>query len=368
MILTRLELSNFRNYERQDIEFSEGRNIITGRNAQGKSNLLEAIYFLSHLRSNRAPRLRELLMNGEDQSSVRGMMTDDGDRLNLRIAFGPQGRSVELNGQRVESTARARGILKCVLFAPDDLYLVKGDPGRRREFLDETMEELGPIPASTVQQYRHVLRQRNALLKRWEEHGANLAQALAPWTEALTAAGAAMKIERLEMLKGVQATASETYKAISGEEKDLELEYVGSFEDAGETESQIVESMREALERGSSDEKKARTTIVGPHRDDVEIRLGGRKARFTASQGEQRTIAFCLRVAQKRYLRERTGKAPVLLLDDVLSELDERRRGKVLELVGVESQAIITTTELPGSIKGPGDRVFVVEEGRVTVA
>jgi DNA replication and repair protein RecF len=368
LILTRLELSNFRNYSRLQIDFSEGRNIITGRNAQGKSNLLEAIYFLSHLRSNRAPRLRELVMDGEERSSVRGAVTDDGDRLNIHSAFGPQGRTVEVNGQRVESAARARGVLKCVLFAPDDLYLVKGDPARRRELFDETMEELGPLPANTVQQYRHVLRQRNALLRRWEEQGPNLAPALEPWNEALVAAGAAMTVERLEMLKGIGAQASESYKAISGEEKELELEYAGTFECAGGSEPEVAESMRAALERCASAEKKARTTVVGPHRDDVEIRLGGRKARFAASQGEQRTIAFCLRVAQKMYLRERTGKMPVLLLDDVLSELDEARRGKVLELVGAQSQAIITTTDLPSSMEDRPERVFVVEEGKVKLA
>lgn len=368
MILNRLELSNFRNYTRQEIDFSEGRNIITGRNAQGKSNLLEAIYFLSHGRSSRAPRLRELVMDGEQQSSVRAAVTDGDDRLNLKIAFGPGGRNVELNGQKVERGARARGILKCVLFAPDDLYLVKGDPGRRRELFDETMEELGPLPANTVQQYRHVLRQRNALLKRWEEQGANLEQALAPWNDALVKAGAAMTVERLEMLKGVTGFASEAYRAISGEDKELELDYRGTFEVAGASEEEVAEAMMAALGRHVSEEKRARATVVGPHRDDVEIRLGGRRARFAASQGEQRTIAFCLRVAQKKYLRERTQKVPVLLLDDVLSELDEKRRERVLEQVGVDSQALITTTELPRSVEVPGDRVFVVEEGKVSIA
>jgi len=367
LILSRLELSNFRNYSRQDIEFAEGRNIIVGKNAQGKSNLLEAIYFLSHLRSSRAPRLRELLKEGEAQASVRGSLLDEHDKLNLRVVFGAQGRTVELNAQRVEGAARARGILKCVLFAPEDLYIVKGDPSRRREYFDETMEELGPVPANTVQQYKHVLRQRNALLKRWEESGPDLARALEPWNEALAAAGAAITVERLGMLRGIGQAVSETYMAISGDDKEVALEYGKTFEASPDEPGEAAASMLQALEASSGLEKKTRTTVVGAHREDVEIRLGGRGARFSASQGEQRTIAFCLRLAQKRYLRERTGKAPVLLLDDVLSELDDRRRQKVLEMVGVESQAIITATELPSSMEGQVDRLFVVEEGEVSV-
>lgn len=367
MILSRLELSNFRNYSQQEIDLSEGRNIITGRNAQGKSNLLEAVYFLSHLRSNRAPRMRELVKEGEDRAALKGTIFDDPDRLNLKMAFGEKGRTIELNAQRVESAARARGIFKCVLFAPEDLYIVKGDPARRRDYFDETMEELGPVPANTVQQYRRVLRQRNALLRKWEDQQ-NLEDALAPWNEALVAAGALITLERLKMLEGIRDIASESYKAISGEEKGLTLDYKGTFDASTGDEAATADSMREALEKRAQEERRTRTTLVGPHREDVEIGLGGRGARFAASQGEQRTIAFCLRVAQKKYLRQQTGKAPVLLLDDVLSELDEQRRHQVLNLVGVESQAIITATELPASMEGQVDRLFVVEEGKVTIA
>lgn len=367
MILTRLELSNFRNYEHQEIDFSEGRNAIIGRNAQGKSNLLEAVYFLSHLRSPRVPRMRELVREDQQAAAVRGGVIDEGDRLNIKVAFGARGRSVEVNGQRIASTAKSRGILKCVLFEPDDLYLVKGEPSGRREYFDETMEELGPVPASTVQQYRHVLRQRNALLKRWDE-GTNLSEVIAPWNDALVESGAAIVTERLKAVKGIEGPAREAYTAISGEKKELSLDYVGTFESGSGDLENAKDAMREAISRSAAVEKRTRTTMVGPHREDLEIKLSGRGARFSASQGEQRTIAFCLRVAQMKYLEEVTGKTPVLLLDDVLSELDEQRRHMVLELVGVTSQAIITATELPSTMEGQIDRVFVVEEGRVEVA
>ncbi|HEY5527007.1 MAG TPA: DNA replication/repair protein RecF [Candidatus Anoxymicrobiaceae bacterium] len=366
MIIESLLLENFRNYARQEIGFSEGRNVITGRNAQGKSNLLESIYFLSHLRSNRAPRLRELIMDGQERSTARGTVRDGDERMGLKVEFGQNGRSVELNGQKLSSAAKARGILKCVLFSPEDLYIVKGDPGRRREFLDETMEELGPVPASLLNQYRHVLRQRNALLKKWEEQGQALQSAMAPWTEALVKVGAAILVQRARMLEGMAPILAEAYKDIAGEEIELQAAYQATAAAQGD-EEEVSRSLMEAISRSSGEEKRARTTLVGPHRDDVQIELGGRTARFAASQGEQRTIAFCLRVAQKKYLFEQTGKMPVLLLDDVLSELDEGRRARVLEQVGMEGQAIITTTELPGSLARAGDTVFLVESGKVTV-
>jgi DNA replication and repair protein RecF len=367
LILSRLELLNFRNYSKQEIHFAAGRNLIVGRNAQGKSNLLEAAYFLSHLRSSRAPRLRDLVKDGETRSVVRGEVEDDSGRLRISADFGQQGRGVEVNGQRMESTARARGIMKCVLFSPDDLWIVKGDPGRRRELLDETMEELGPVPGSILQKYRHVLRQRNALLRRWEEHGKGAEQAIEPWTEALAQAGAAILVERLSMLEGMKASLNESYRAISGEEKELALLYKGAPVGPEADAREAAEALKQKLAEGRREEIRTRTTAAGPHRDDIEITLGGRGARFAASQGEQRTIAFCLRLAQKEYLNLRTGKMPVLLLDDVLSELDERRRGKVLELVGVESQAIITTTEMAGDEGRTGEKVFRVEDGRVEV-
>lgn len=365
MILSRLELANFRNYEALSLEFSEGRNIITGLNAQGKTNLLESVYFLSHLRSSRAPRMRELVKEGCETASVRGLIMDGGDRLNLKAVFGARGRTVEINGQKVENAAKGRGVLKCVLFAPEDLYIVKGDPSRRRDLFDETLEELGPVQADALLRYRHVLRQRNALLRRWEE-SSELRRAIAPWNEALAAAGAVLVVERRKMMEGTSDIIAEAYEHISGQKRSLSLEYAGTVEAAAD-EKEAESRLLEELERRLADEKGARTTVVGPHRDDMEISLGGRGARFSASQGEQRTIAFCLRVAQMSYIESCTGKRPVLLLDDVLSELDAGRRKRVLETVGGRGQSVITATEAIPGAEGGADRYFEVEAGRVSL-
>lgn len=365
MIISKIELYNFRNYQYQDVEFSPDTNIVYGMNAQGKSNLLEAIYFLSHFKSKRTPRIRDLVREGEERSSVRILFHEGGNRITVKVAFGGRGKVVEVNGQRVESIARARGVVKCVLFSPDDLYMIKGDPARRREILDETAEEIGPEPAEAVHRYRHVLRQRNAILKSWEEQGSRLREVLRPWTEALVMSGAQVVHQRARMVGQMGKVVEETYRRISGEDEEVEFGYRGTFNSDGESVKELALEMREAVEKTEEEERRRRSTLVGPHRDDVEIRLGGKRARFTASQGEQRTLAFCMRVAQKRYIESETAKEPVMLLDDVLSELDRERRSRVLGLVGSGSQAIVTTADAGEQETQDGVKMFKVERGEV---
>lgn len=367
MILERLELIDFRNYENLRVESSPRRNLVVGRNAQGKSNLLEAIYFLSYLRSKRAARFTDLVREGAEKASVHGLIIGDGSETRVKVTFGRGVRSAEVNGRKVESGARAKGILKCVSFDPDDLYIVKGEPGRRREFMDETIGALGPVDAGALNDYRHVLRQRNAVLRGWEEYGAGLTDAIEPWNQALVTAGAKIIASRLEMLRTLGEVLERQYKEISGDEKSVELRYLGTFSVESASKDEISERMRRALDSAFGEEKRGRSTRVGPHRDDVEIRLGGRESRFKASQGEQRTLAVCMRLAQKEHIERVTGQTPVVVLDDVLSELDEDRRGRVLEAAGGGSQAIITATDVPEDIRKSSGKSFVVDKGMIDV-
>lgn len=368
MILSRLELYNFRNYQHLDIELFPGVNLIIGRNAQGKTNLLESVYFLSHLKSRRAPRMRDLALEGTESASARGLIIDRGQRISLKAGIGAGGRSAEINGRRAEQASRAIGIMKCVMFEPGDLYLVKGEPLKRREFLDETMEGIGPVEAYEVGQYRHLLRQRNAMMKRWEEYGKGFLGALEPWNERLAEYGGAITGRRLRMVSRMSSLVTGTYREVSGEDTPVSFEYRGSFAlDAGAGVEAATLAMREALEAALGEEKRSRKTIVGPHRDEVEIKIGGREARYQASQGEQRTIAFAMRFAQKEYTREVTGRGPVLLLDDVLSELDEARRERVIEMAAGCEQALLTATEAPRGAGIPTVRKFEVEGGKIKV-
>ena len=364
MILERLELFNFRNYPRLQVDFTTGRNLIIGRNAQGKTNLLEAVYFLSFFKSNRAARLSDLITRGQSQASLKGSVSGDETAV-VRVGLAAGRRIVEVNSRRAEHVARARGLVKCVLFEPDDLYLVKGEPRRRRDFLDETAEALGSAKAAQVQEYKHAIRQRNALLRSWEDYGEGLSMALEPWDQAVARSGAKVLEERWKMVRRMGAIIGETYREISGGKEALAFTYQGTIKEAAGT-GEVEQALRRELERKVEGEKKARTTLVGAHRDDVEVTLGGRPARYGASQGEQRTLVFAMRLAQKRYIEEATGRSPVLLLDDVLSELDERRRRMVMERAGAESQSLITATEMPHGEWGAA-RTFRVENGKVEV-
>lgn len=367
MILSRLELFNFRNYGRLDVELPPGVNLVIGRNAQGKTNLLEAIYFLSHLRSKRAQRMREVVLEGEESASARAVIVDEGRRITLNVGLGAAGRTVELNGRRVEQAARATGVMKCVMFEPGDLYLVKGEPSMRREFLDETMEELGYAGAHTVVQYRHLLRQRNAVLKRWEEYGRDFTRVLEPWSEKLAEYGGSIISERLKTVGMMSAFVEDIYREVSGSSRNITFRYQCTVETGAKTQEEAALAMREALEKSLAEDKRSRKTTIGPHRDEVEIKIDGREARYQASQGEQRTLAFAMRFAQKEQARKISGKEPVLLLDDVLSELDEKRRGKVLEMAGNCEQSVITATEIPAEAREAAGGSFVVEGGKITV-
>jgi DNA replication and repair protein RecF len=190
---------------------------------------------------------------------------------------------------------------------------------------------------------------------------------LGPWNEALVKAGAPIVTERARMMSEMRKDVESAYQAVAGEEKKVSIEYASSFELGDREAGDVEKRMRKALEKSGRDEKRSRNTVIGPHRDDVEIRLAERETRFSASQGEQRTLSFCMRIAQRKYLETTTGKVPIMLLDDVLSELDSERRAGVLEVAGAGSQAIVTTTEPSGDLAGAAGKVFRVERGKVTV-
>jgi len=363
LVLKNLALRNFRNYRRAQVSFSPDRNLVIGRNAQGKTNLLESVFFVSHMRSNRTRNNHDLITRGGQTADLHAVI-EGKNRINVAVAITESGVVAEVNSKRLASPGKAAGTLKCVLFCPDDLYLVKGEPSRRRDYLDDLLEELGPLEAELLRRYRHLLRQRNSLLKRWEEHGGDLERVMEPWDDALSQAGGKIVARRLEIVEGIAGAVERIYGQVSSDEKRPRLDYEGTFSGCEEPDV-CAREMKRALEESSDHDRRARTTTVGPHRDDLRITLGGEEARYFASQGEQRTLALSLRLAEKGHIEEITGEAPVVLLDDVLSELDEPRRATVMSLAGDGSQSIITATEHPGGPDETGVAVFRVEGGEI---
>ena len=363
----RLRLYRFRNYADESIELGGGLTVISGRNAQGKTSLLEAIATLALTRSPRAGSAAELITWGATASQVQahirrpdGPMTLD-MRLELAGVRAPDREPGYDSGDRsatrstrvthVDGKARpARallGLCPVVLFWPDDLQLVKGGPECRRRLLDVVLSQLDPRTAAELVRYRRVLEQRNALLKQVRLSAAPRA-ALSGFDTALARSGAVIPVARAALCAELQALAGPALEELSRAGEHLQLEYqtVGELflSDVASTaaafEGALEERFQEELARG--------VTVVGPHRDDVEVLLDGRSARTTASQGQQRSVVLALKLAEVRHVHAVAGMAPVLLLDDVLSELDAERREGLLNGLGarrMDGQTLLTTTE-----------------------
>jgi DNA replication and repair protein RecF len=368
--LERLRIHRFRNYAEQSVEFGRGINVVGGRNAQGKTNLIEAVATLLLTRSPRASTSADVVAWGSDEALVEARVLRPAADRTLAVRF----RRDTVSG-RVTRTATVDGSLRpardllglcpVVLFWPDDLQLVKAGPDGRRRLLDVVLSQLDPRAAADLLRYRHVLEQRNTLLRQVRA-GTSTAAALDGFTHGLVDSGSRIQVARAELVRELVPHGREALAQIGGGE-ELGLRYLpdgGMDPDAGR------QAAADALTRTLSlrrDEEIARgATLAGPHRDDVELLIGKRPARTAASQGQQRSIVLALKLAEVRHIASRAGVMPVLLLDDVLSELDPiRRRDLLASLAGAGLQTLITSSEpLPDSLP-PGTRRFEVAAGHV---
>ncbi|MGH7776364.1 MAG: DNA replication/repair protein RecF [Candidatus Dormibacterales bacterium] len=358
MRVSRLRLRNFRNYGRLDLELGPGLNVFLGPNAQGKTNLLESVALAALSTSPRARRESELIgpLGGEArvEAGVEGAggghvvaisIRSDGERARrtIRVDGAPR-RAVDLPG-----------LLTAVLFWPEDLSLVKSGPEHRRRLLNETLVQVEAGHARDLAGYRRVLEQRNSLLKQVAA-GRRPPQDLDVWDAELASTGERIARSRGAAVEELEPLAAATHAAVSGGE-ELRLRYQGPPQDLLEA---VQNSRAEDLGRG--------TTSTGPHRDDVAVTLGGREARGYSSQGQQRTAVVSLKLAEAALIEARTGTPPVLLLDDVLSELDGPRRAALLERVGSGGQVVITSVEgspFPEAVMA-GAAVRCISAGEVT--
>jgi len=333
--LVSLQLRNYRNYTRLDLEPGPLLNVFLGDNGQGKTNLLESVALLALSTSPRARRDTELVGPLAPEARVAAEVESGGRRSEIRMSIRADGerarRRIEVDGQP-RRAVDLPGVLRVTLFWPDDLNLVKAGPEHRRRLLNEMLVQVRPGYARALSRYARVVEQRNSLLKQ-VGLGEQPASALEVWDLELARLGEDIADARRAAVAALSGTAAEGHAAISGGE-GLELEYVGPPGD-----------LLQALERSRREDVRRGSTGIGPHRDDVGVRLNGRDARAFASQGQQRTIVVSLKLAEAAVVEEMTGERPVLLLDDVLSELDASRRGLLLERLGDPGQVIITSVE-----------------------
>ena len=342
MELNSIRLLGFRNVEDQSVDFDPGVNALIGENAQGKTNLLEAIYLLACGKSFRVPRAREMIRHKEDHAEIRAVIS--GDSLPFSLTYRltqKKGREIYKNGVRLEKVSEFLGLFRVVLFCPEHLYLIKSGPSQRRSFLDAAICQIRPYYASVLAECNKIELHRAALLKQMQEKPFAAAEDyLQVWDEKLAKASVKVAFLRNEYVTLLKEAAPPHFSAISGGSEKLSIHYESDvFEKETSPEEMELIDSREA-------DRKYGFTQKGVQRDDLFFLVNGYAARTFSSQGQQRSLVLALKLAEGEISREQTGAAPVYLLDDVLSELDEKRRkyitgglsGKQVILTGTEEK------------------------------
>ena len=355
MYLKKLRLRSFRNYIDRQVEFTAKKTILVGNNAQGKSNLLEAVELLASLKSHRTNRDRELVLNTATAGQIEAIVERAYGTSELGIIFRKQGRrTVAVNKENLRRQLDFLGVLNAVRFSSLDLDLVRGAPDTRRSWLDSLLIQLEPVYSSILQQYERVLRQRNALLKkiraiRQEESLESLdlfEPQLRLWDEQLAAAGSRVTRRRARVVSRLAPIARSWHKKISGETEQLEVNYLPNVEWLEDDPGKVQQAFLAKIEERRIAEQYQGKTVVGTHRDEIEFTIDRTPARYYGSQGQQRTLVLALKLAELKLIEEVIGEPPLLLLDDVLAELDPNRQKQLLEVIGDRFQTIITTTHI----------------------
>lgn len=365
MKLRRIVLDGFRNYTDFTADFSPGVNVIWGENAQGKTNLLEAIGFLSGARSHRARGDKELLSFHRDQGTITAEVTSRGRDFLLEVQlFRGARRRLFVNHVKCKTAAELGGIVQTVLFCPEDLALIKAGAAERRSFLDHAICQLRPRYAEALAQYNKLLDHKTRILRDWEKHP-SLLDVLEDFNEAMARAGALVIHYRAHFVRKLAEKAAQIQTEFSGGRETLALHYatVSTVRDPLGPTVELYEDLRRHQDSHAKAERDARSCLSGPHKDDLVARINGQPARQYASQGQTRTAALSLKLAERELFRDDTGQWPILLLDDVLSELDARRQDFVLRRI-TGGQVILTGCEAPdGSF--PEGRTLHIMQGKL---
>ena len=366
MRIQRLLLTDFRSCSHVDLRPSEGINILTGANAQGKSTLLEAIYVLATSRSPRAGKDVEMIRWGQPVAVASAeVLRDVRDDVGVEISFSQtEKRVMRVNHVRRTKVPDLVGQLNAVLFSAGDLDLVHGEPSVRRRFLNLEISQISPQYCHLLLQYRRILEQRNRLLKAVRETGKDT-DTLEAWDEQLIQAGSRLVERRVSFLEELSGHAVRIPADLAGQGEELSVSYQPSF--ALDVGGSVAESFGVQLRSRRGEEVARGVTVVGPHRDDVAFVINGADARVFASQGQQRTIALATKLAEVELMRDRVGEAPVVLLDDAGSELDAARRDRLFALVTGGYQAFVACTDaasLPAEVLRRA-RQYRVEKGAV---
>lgn len=377
MIVEQLGLRDFRNYAEVDVSLAAGANVFVGRNGQGKTNLVEAVAYLATLGSHRVSSDAPMVKDGADAAIVRARLAHGERNVLLELQLNRQGSNrARVNGVNVR-TAELPRYAQVILFAPEDLQIVRGDPSARRRFADQLIVQRSPRMAAVVADYDRVLRQRTALLKSARARGVrgDALGTLDVWDDKLVTLGTELIEARLALASDLSEPVARAYAAIAGADHEPRLEWAlsvgGGDPEEGEAATPasagpLADQFRAALAARRSAELERGLTLVGPHRDDLVLRVRNLPVKGYASHGESWSVALALRLASAEILRaeSRLGD-PVLILDDVFAELDAGRRARLAELVGGYEQVIVTSAVEEDVPDGLRAHVVRVEAGRI---
>lgn len=340
LVLERLWLTDFRSHSAIDLPFAPGVTALIGPNGSGKTNIVEAIGWLTSMKSFRGAPTEALVRMGADRAIARAQLRSDERELLLEAELPRSGRArVQMNRQRVQRNRDLLGVMSVTVFAPDDLEMIKGSPGGRRTYIDDVVVGLHPRNEQTRSQVDKVLKQRNALLK--GVHGRlndDAAFTLDVWDSKLAAVGDELGALRAAALERLSPLVTDALQAVAGVRGEVTIRYAAPW---------FADGLAEALTIARRDDVRRGVTTVGPHRDELEIMLNGMPARTHASQGEQRSLALALRLAGHELVRATTGVAPLLVLDDVFSELDDERSAALVAALPSGQTLLTSAVDLP---------------------
>jgi DNA replication and repair protein RecF len=363
-----LHLKNFRNFDDLTVEFSERRNVILGANAEGKTNILDAVHMLGVGRSHRERRDSNIIKFGEEYYRIEGIFDHIGVKTTIEVAYNDDGKRIRLNGKDARGPDLI-GLAAVVITSPDDIDLMKGGPHLRRRFLDIAISQTSRDYLKTLQQYVRTLAQRNVLLRDARDRGERPNTDV--WDRALVETGSRVVAYRLGFLELLAPQVEANFNLISSGASSLVLPYEARSYDAegapagaGALEH-IKSAFAEAVGRSRESEMARGYTLVGPHVDDFRFLVDGRDIRQFGSEGEQRTSVLSLRCAEARAIEERLGKAPIVLLDDVFAELDDSRGAALISLISGFDQIILTSAR-QSPLRGEKVHRIHVKDGRVT--
>ncbi|RLL41729.1 DNA replication/repair protein RecF [Oceanobacillus piezotolerans] len=368
MHIEQLDLRNYRNYENLNISFDDKVNVIIGDNAQGKTNLMEAIYVLAFTKSHRTSHEKELIQWEKEYAKIEGRVVKRNQKIPLEIIISTKGKKAKLNRLEQRRLSDYIGSINVVMFAPEDLTLVKGSPQIRRRFIDMELGQIQPTYLYHLAQYQKILKQRNFLLKQLQKKAKSDINLLEVLTTQLIQHASIIIEKRFIFLELLKNWAVPIHHGISRNMEDLDIKYSPTIDvSESENKEKIDNIYYEKFQEIQGKEIERGTTLIGPHRDDLLFYVNNKNVQTFGSQGQQRTTALSLKLAEIELINKEIGEYPILLLDDVLSELDDYRQSHLLNTIQGKVQTFVSTTSVDGihheTLKNA--ELFPVKDGKV---